>query len=69
MYDIKKWEEITMSNKCQAVLNEIMSLVPMVNFKEIKEKTGKLRFPMYINQSLMETDLEVLELSIRASNY
>ena len=66
--DISKRREVTMSNKCQAVLNEIMSLVPTVNFKDIKEKTGKLRFPMYINQSLMETDLEVLELSIRASN-
>ena len=74
MYDIKKkkniWKrkEITMSNKCQIVMNEIMNLVPTINFKEIKEKSGKLRFPMYINQTLMETDLEVLELSMRASN-
>lgn len=58
-----------MSEKSQAVFDEILSLVPTANFAEIKRRRGgKLRFPIYINESLMETDLDALELSVRSSN-
>lgn len=58
-----------MSEKCIAIFKEIVSLAPTLNFTELKNKNGgKLRFPMYINQSLMETDLNALELSVRSSN-
>lgn len=66
--EVSKRREITMNHKCQTVFNEIMNLAPNVKFKEIKERRGKLRFPMYINHALMETNLEVLELSMRSSN-
>ena len=29
---------------------------------------GKFRFPMYVNENLMETELEVLDLSQRSAN-
>ena len=32
------------------------------------KKEGKLRFPMYVNEALMTTELEVLDLSQRSSN-
>lgn len=58
-----------MSEKSQVVFDEILSLVPSANFAEIKRRRGgKLRFPIYINESLMETDLDALELSVRSSN-
>lgn len=28
----------------------------------------KLKFPMYVNQTMMETDIDVLELSVRSGN-
>ncbi|MBQ8325556.1 MAG: hypothetical protein IJX86_00675 [Lachnospiraceae bacterium] len=67
--DVSKRKETIMSDKCQAVFDEILSLVPTANFAEIKRRRGgKLRFPIYINKSLMETDLDALELSVRSSN-
>ena len=58
-----------MSDKCQTVFCEMMKLVPNVNFKAMRERNkGKFLFPMYINIALMETDIEVLDLSVRASH-
>ncbi|MBQ7864198.1 MAG: hypothetical protein IJ353_07025 [Lachnospiraceae bacterium] len=67
--DALERKERIMSDKCQIVFNEIMKLVPTADFAAIKNRRGgKLRFPMYINNALMEADLEVLELSVRSSN-
>lgn len=62
-------EETIMTEKCKKVFKEMSKLVPGVDFMEIKEQRGgRLRFPMYISESLMITDLEVLDLSPRSSN-
>lgn len=67
--DVSNRKETIMTDKCQEVFREIMSLVPTANLAEIKKRRGgKLRFPMYINTTLMETDLDALELSVRSSN-
>ena len=58
-----------MSERCQKVFDEILRLVPTSRFLEIKkENGGKLVFPIYITDTLLTTDLEVLELSPRSSN-
>jgi len=67
--DVSKRKETIMSDKCQTVFDEIMRLVPTADFTAIKRKRGgKLRFPIYINKSLMETDIEALDLSMRSGN-
>ena len=58
-----------MSEKCQKVFDEILTLVPTSRFNEIKkEGRGWIRFPIYVHRGLDEMDLEVLDLSIRSSN-
>lgn len=58
-----------MSEKCQKVFDEILTLVPTAKFSEMKKSNnGRLRFPIYINEKLKETDLEALDLSVRSSN-
>lgn len=58
-----------MSEKCQRVFDEILTLVPTAEFSEIKKnRGGKLRFPIFMNDKIRETDIGVLELSVRASN-
>lgn len=55
--------------KKEAVLREMMELVPDARWSEIvKRKGAKLRFPMYLSQKLNETELEVLDLTQRSSN-
>lgn len=67
--DAPKRRENVLSMKTEMVINEMMQLVPAANWKEIKARRGgKLRFPMYLNASLNETDLEALDLSPRSSN-
>lgn len=67
--DVSKRKETIMSEKCQKIFEEILTLVPTANFSEIKKnRGGKLRFPIYINDKLRETDIEALELSVRSSN-
>ncbi len=63
-------KEVTiMTHKCMAVFEEIETIAPGVNFLEIKKRRGgKLRFPIYINKALKETELEILDLSVRSSN-
>jgi len=57
------------TEKCKLIFEEIRRLVPGTNLGTIKERRGgKLRFPVYINKELMNTDLEALELSARSSN-
>ena len=46
-----------------------MVLVPEADIIEfMKRKSGRFRFPIYINEKLYDTGIEVLELSVRASN-
>ena len=67
--EASKRKEISMSEKCQKIFNEILALVPTADFSDIKKrKSGKLRYPVYINEKLRNTDLEALELSVRSSN-
>ena len=58
-----------MNEKCKKVFEEMEMLVPAADFMEIKkQRNGKLRFPIYINERIKTTDLETLELSVRSSN-
>ena len=67
--EASKRKEISMIDKCQKVFEEIVTLVPTANFLEIKKRRGgKLRYPIYINEKLRTTELDALELSVRASN-
>ena len=67
--DVSKGRETFMSEKCQKVFDEILTLVPTANFSEIKRRRGgKLRYPIYINEKIRMTDLDALELSVRSSN-
>lgn len=62
-------EEIVMTEKCKKVFEEMSILMPEVDFMKIKkQRGGRLRFPMYISETLMTTELEVLDLSPRSSN-
>ncbi len=64
----EQWKSI-MSEKSQAVFDEMQCFVPAANLAEIKRRRGgKLRFLLYINQKLMEAELEVLDLSMRSGN-
>ena len=66
--DVSKDKEIAMSEKCQKVFDEILTLVPTNKFSEIRKRRGKLKFPIYINDKLRTTELDTLELSARSSN-
>lgn len=66
--DVSREKETDMSKKCQEVFNEILLLVPTARFSEIKKSRGKLKFPIYINETLRTTELDALELSVRSSN-
>ena len=67
--DVSNRRETKMSDKCQAVFDEILMLVPTGEFSEIKKRRGsKLRFPIYINEKLKTTEIDALELSVRSSN-
>lgn len=58
-----------MSEKFQKTFDEILTLVPTGEFAEIKRRRGnKLRFPIYLNEKLMTTEITALELSVRANN-
>ena len=58
-----------MTDKSKDVFEEITKLVPDVDLVAIKKnRGGKLRFPVYINETLKTTDLEALDLSVRSNN-
>lgn len=66
--DVSK-REMLFSMKSQKIFEEIMTLVPNADITGIKERRdGKLRFPIYLNEKLNETELEALDLSVRSSN-
>ena len=55
--------------KFEEVFIEIMSLEPKADMEAFMlRKSGRFRFPIYINEKLYDTGIEVLELSVRASN-
>jgi len=58
-----------MTGKCYAIFDEIKALVPDANLAEIKKRRGgKFLFPIYISNDLFATDIEALDLSVRANN-
>ena len=58
-----------MLEESKKIFKEIMEMVPGMDFMEMKkQKGGRFKFPMYINDRMMRTDLEALELSMRSSN-
>ena len=62
-------EASNMNEKCKKIFEEMEMLVPTADFMEIKkQRNGKLRFPIYINEKIKTTELELLELSVRSSN-
>ena len=55
--------------KFEEILEEIMTLVSDADMVEfMQRKSGRFRFPVYINEKLYDIGIEVLELSVRASN-
>ena len=58
-----------MNRKCELIFKEILKEYPSADLAAIKEKQGgAFRFPIYLNQALNETDLDVLILSTRSLN-
>ena len=58
-----------MNEKCQKIFEEMEMLVPNADFMKIKKQSnGKFQFPIYINEKIKTTELEILELSVRSSN-
>ena len=58
-----------MNEKCKKIFEEMEMLVSTADFMEIKkQRNGKLKFPIYINEKIKTTELELLELSVRSSN-
>ena len=58
-----------MRDNCQQIFDEILTLVPMADFSDVKKRRGgKFKFPIYITEKLRTTELEALELSVRSSN-
>lgn len=67
--DVSKKKEMWFGMKIEKIFEEIMTLVPGADLARIKERGGgKFRYPIYINEKLNTTDLDVLELSARSSN-
>ena len=67
--DGSKREETVMPDKSKEIFMEINRLVPDIDLMSIKRRRGgKLRFPIYINDVLRHTDLEMLDLSMRSKN-
>ena len=55
--------------KFEEILVEAMVLVPEADIEEfMQRKSGRFRFPIYINEKLFNTGIAVFELSVRANN-
>ena len=67
--DASLWKESFLTMKCEEIFLEIMLLVPEADIAEIKHRRGgKFRFPMYIGEKLNNTEIDALELSVRANH-
>ena len=53
--------------KFEEILIEIMVLEEGA-IELLRRKRGRFKFPVYINENLYNTSIDVLELSVRASN-
>ena len=55
--------------KFEEIFIEIMALDPEAGMEEFMlRKSGRFRFPIYINDDIYNTSIDVLELSVRANN-
>ena len=53
----------------KSIFKEMIEIFPGLDIMEIKERNeGKFRFPIYLTDSMKETEIEVLELSVRSMN-
>ena len=51
------------------VFKEMMLLFPGMDIMEMKERNeGRFRFPIYLNEHIRNTEIDVLELSVRSNN-
>ena len=67
--DASDRKESFLSMKCKEIFLEIMELVPGADIAEIKlRRGGKFRFPIYVNEKLNGTEIDVLDLSVRANH-
>lgn len=62
-------EEMFFNMRCEEIFMEIMELVPEANIIQIKRRRdGKFRFPIYMNDKLNSTEVDALDLSVRANH-
>ena len=67
--DASNRKESFLSMKCKEIFLEIMELVPEANIAEIKlRRGGKFRFPIYVSEKLNSTEIDALDLSVRANH-
>lgn len=67
--DASSRKESFLSMKCKEIFLEIMELVPEANIAEIKlRRGGKFRFPIYVSEKLNSTEIDALDLSVRANH-
>ncbi|HPF28663.1 MAG TPA: DNA-directed RNA polymerase subunit alpha C-terminal domain-containing protein [Lachnospiraceae bacterium] len=58
-----------MTQTIKQAIRDIDSMLGNTNIAMIKsEHQGKLKFPMYVNQQMLESNLTELELSVRSYN-
>lgn len=51
------------------IFKEMMEMVPGFDIMEIKERNeGKFRFPIYLTENMKNTEIEVLDLTVRSTN-
>ena len=51
------------------IFKEMMEIVPEYDIMEIKERNeGKFRFPIYLTEEMKNTEIEMLQLSVRSNN-
>lgn len=59
----------TIKQAIKQAIRDIDSMLGNTNIAMIKsEHQGKLKFPMYVNQQMLESNLTELELSVRSYN-
>lgn len=53
----------------EEIFEEMQKLVPEINIAEIRQRRGgKFRYPMYLGGKLNSTNIDALELSVRANH-
>ena len=55
--------------KLKKIFKEMMDIVPGFDIMEIKERNEeKFRFPIYLTEDMKNTEIEMLQLSVRSNN-